>query len=114
MTGYSGRKSTLLRLVVEVIAASLIAVAVSGCVAGQPITAANPRTATSCPQAAHGKPCITLSSPTPTATPGPIAYIQPSSVSFLDSQHGWVVGHACDATGTCRPGVARTEDGGAT
>ena len=49
----------------------------------------------------------------PSGTPGAIAYIQPSSASFVDAQRGWVIGRACDAQGTCRPGVARTNDGGA-
>jgi hypothetical protein len=71
-------------------------------------------TATPCPQAAYGKPCVTPFQPSPTATPGAIAYIQPSSTSFVDDQHGWVVGHACDAQGNCRPGIAHTDDGGAT
>jgi hypothetical protein len=70
-------------------------------------------TATSCPQAAYGKPCTTPVPPTPTATPGAIAYIQPVSASFVDAQHGWVVGNACDAQGNCRPGIAHTDDGGA-
>jgi len=71
-------------------------------------------TATPCLQAAYGKPCVTPYQPSPTATPGAIAYIQPSSTSFVDDQHGWVVGPACDAQGNCRPGIAHTDDGGAT
>jgi hypothetical protein len=51
---------------------------------------------------------------TPTATAGAIAYVAPSSVSFIDDSHGWVVGLACDANGSCRPGLARSDDGGTT
>lgn len=79
-------------------------------------TAASSRssaTANSCPEAAYGKPCRTAASPIASATPGSIAYIQPSSASFIDAQEGWVVGHACDAQGNCRPGLAHTNDGGA-
>ena len=60
-----------------------------------------------------GKPCATLAPSTPTATPGPIAYLQPTSMSFINDNDGWVFGSACDAQGNCRPGVARTDDGGA-
>jgi photosystem II stability/assembly factor-like uncharacterized protein len=34
-------------------------------------------------------------------------------MSFIDDNHGWVLGAACDARGNCRPGIARTDDGGA-
>jgi photosystem II stability/assembly factor-like uncharacterized protein len=34
-------------------------------------------------------------------------------MSFIDDSHGWVLGSACDAQGNCRPGIARTDDGGA-
>lgn len=70
-------------------------------------------TPTSCFTAVFGKPCFTPAPSTPTATPGPIAYLQPTSMSFIDDSHGWVLGSACDAQGNCRPGVARTDDGGA-
>ena len=70
-------------------------------------------TPTNCPTAVYGKPCFTLAPSTPTATPGPIAYLQPTSMSFIDDSHGWVLGSACDAQGNCRPGIARTDDGGA-
>jgi hypothetical protein len=79
------------------IAAALMALAVAAC---------GPRVSTA-----------GSSSPSATATPaipGAIAYIQPSSFSFVDDQHGWAVGHACDAKGNCRPGLARTDDGGTT
>jgi hypothetical protein len=100
----------------RVIGLAMIAVAVAAC-GPRVSTAASSRpsaTASSCPQSAPGKPCATLPTPTAMATPAAIAYLQPSSVSFVDAQHGWAVGHACDAQGTCRPGIARTEDGGAT
>ena len=70
-------------------------------------------TPTNCWTAQYGKPCFTPAPSTPTATPGPIAYLQPTSMSFIDHSHGWVLGSACDARGNCRPGVARTDDGGA-
>ena len=34
-------------------------------------------------------------------------------MSFIDDNHGWVLGSACDAQGNCRSGIARTDDGGA-
>ena len=71
--------------------------------------------------AACGPNASAAARPRPSATPRPttpalgaIAYLQPASASFLDDRHGWVVGHACDAQGNCRPGVAETTDGGAT
>ncbi len=70
-------------------------------------------TPTNCPQAAFGKPCFILVPSTPTATPGPIAYLQPTSMSFIDDNHGWVLGSACDERSNCRSGIARTDDGGA-
>ena len=95
---------------------AFIALAVAACgqrvsTAGSPGPAAS---ATPCPQAQYGKPCATPVQPTPSASPGAIAYLQPSSVSFIDAQHGWVGGRACDTQGNCRPGIAHTDDGGAT
>ena len=94
----------------------MMALALAGC--GPRVSTASSSgptaTSSSCPQAAYGKPCVTPARPTPSATPGAIAYIQPLSVSFLDAQHGWVLGGACDVLGNCRPGIARTDDGGGT
>lgn len=70
-------------------------------------------TPTKCPTAVYGKPCFTPVPSTPTTTPGPIAYLQPTSMTFIDDSHGWVLGSACDALGNCRSGIARTDDGGA-
>jgi len=70
-------------------------------------------TPTSCFTAVYGKPCFTPAPSPPKATPGPIAYLQPTSMSFVDDSRGWVLGSACDAQGNCRPGIARTDDGGA-
>src|SRR5205807_8331864 len=81
------------------IGVAMFALAVSAC--GPRVSTASSlspsATAASCPQASYGKPCVAPPSPSPSGTPGAIAYIQPSSASFVDAERGWVVGHACDA-----------------
>src|SRR5438876_9840402 len=95
------------------IGVAMFALAVSAC--GPQVSGARSLrpSATACPQATYGKPCVAPPPPSPSGTPDAIAYIQPSSASFVDAQRGWVLGRACDAQGTCRPGIARTNDGGA-
>src|SRR5580700_3890042 len=96
---------------------ALVAVVVMATACSSPAHPATSPTPTAttvpCPGSGSGTVCTATAAPIPEATPGPIAYVQPSAVSFIDDELGWVVGNACDSNSTCRPAIAQTNDGGA-
>jgi hypothetical protein len=96
---------------------ALVAVVVMATACSSPAHRATSPTPTAttvpCPGSGSGTVCTATAAPIPEATPGPIAYVQPSAVSFIDDELGWVVGNACDSNSTCRPAIAQTNDGGA-